>query len=130
MLNHSEATILLIGGEFLDHLAQMNLDLANIVVMGDPGDTGYPTYDQWLSGHSSDDIVVEIDPEDTCYQLYTSGTTGLPKGVETTHANMVYCTLYGMSGLEFEQRSISLCCMPLFHISGSGWGIVGQAHGR
>lgn len=129
ILNHSEAEILLIGDEFLGHLAQMNLSLAEIVVLGDPGDSGYPTYDQWLAGHSDEDILVDIDPAETCYQLYTSGTTGLPKGVETTHANMIYCTMEGMGPMEFTDQSVNLCCMPLFHISGSGWGVVGQAFG-
>ena len=129
ILNHSESEILLIGEEFLGHLAQMNLDLDRVVVLGDPGDTGYPTYDQWLAGHSSEDIVVGIDPAETCYQLYTSGTTGLPKGVETTHANIVFSTLPGLADLEYSADSINLCCMPLFHISGSGWGIAGQING-
>lgn len=129
ILNHSEAEILLIADEFLEHLAQMTLNLEKVIVMGDSGDTGYPTYSQWLADQSSEDIVVDIDPEETCYQLYTSGTTGLPKGVETSHANMIHCTLHGLSCLEFSEASINLCCMPLFHISGSGWGVVGQAYG-
>ena len=129
ILNHSESEILLIGEEFLGHLAQMNLDLDRVVVLGDPGDTGYPTYDQWLAGHSSEDIVVDIDPAETCYQLYTSGTTGLPKGVETTHANMMYSTFQALGDLKFTADSVNLCCNPLFHISGSGWGIVGQING-
>ena len=57
ILNHSEAEILLIGDDFLGNLAQMNLALETVVVLGDPGDSGYPSYDQWLAGHSSDDII-------------------------------------------------------------------------
>ncbi len=129
ILNHSESKILLIGDEFLGHLAQMNLDLDTVVVLGDPGDSGYPTYDQWLAGVSSDDIVLDIDAADTCYQLYTSGTTGLPKGVETTHANMIAMMSDGLSPLKFEPASVNLVCMPLFHISGSGWGVIGQYAG-
>jgi long-chain acyl-CoA synthetase len=129
ILNHSEAKILLIGEEFLEHLKQMNLNLDQVVVLGDPGDSGYPTWDQWLSGHGSEDIVVEIDPEDTCFQLYTSGTTGLPKGVETTHANLIAMMSQGLKELSFSSESISLVCMPLFHISGSAWGVLGQYMG-
>ena len=129
ILNHSEAKILLIGEEFLEHLKQMNLNLDQVVVLGDPGDSGYPTWDQWLSGHGSEDIAVEIDPEDTCFQLYTSGTTGLPKGVETTHANLIAMMSQGLKELSFSSESISLVCMPLFHISGSAWGVLGQYMG-
>ncbi len=129
ILNHSEARILLIGEDFLGHLAQMKLNFESVVVIGDPGESGYPTYEQWLAGHSSDDIVIDIDPEETCYQLYTSGTTGLPKGVETTHANMISLMNEGLDVLGFSPDSVNLCCMPLFHISGSGWGVIGQYHG-
>ena len=129
ILNDSESEILLIGDEYLDHLAQMNLDLDRVVVLGDPGNTGYPTYDQWLAGHSNEDIEVAINPADTCYQLYTSGTTGLPKGVETTHANMIYTTRDAIHDLEVSADSVIQCCNPLFHVSGSGWGIVGQVNG-
>lgn len=129
ILNHSEAEILLIGDEFLGHLEQINLSLDHVVVLGDPGDSGYPTYDQWLAGHTSDDILTEIDQGETCYQLYTSGTTGLPKGVETTHANIVSCMGVSLADLGFDENSVNLVCMPLFHISGSGWGVTGQYHG-
>ena len=129
ILNHSEAEILLISEEFLGHLKQMDLNLDQVVVLGDPRDSGYPTWDQWLSGQSDDDIVVDIDPNDTCFQLYTSGTTGLPKGVETTHANLTTMMSQGLTELSFSSESISLVCMPLFHISGSAWGVLGQYMG-
>ena len=91
ILNHSEAAMLLIGEEFLPVLAEMDLpSIKTIVVLGDPGETGYPTYEQWLVGHTNTDPQVPITADDTCYQLYTSGTTGLPKGVELTHANFMH----------------------------------------
>ena len=125
ILNHSEAKVLLIGEDFLPHLAQINLDLEHIIVLGDPGDSGYLTYQQWLSGQSSVDPQYAADPADTCYQLYTSGTTGLPKGVETTHNNLMAMMQGGLGPLEFDDNAVNLVCMPLFHISGSGWGVVG-----
>ncbi|MDH5736796.1 MAG: long-chain-fatty-acid--CoA ligase [Gammaproteobacteria bacterium] len=129
ILNHSESEVLLIEEAFLGHLSEMNLDLKHVVVIGNPADSGYPSFDQWLAGQSEEDILVDIDPNDPCYQLYTSGTTGLPKGVETTHANLVAMMSEGLAPLAFDQSSINLVCMPLFHISGSGWGVIGQYKG-
>ena len=130
IINNSEAAILMVGEEFLDALGQMELPkVATVIVLGDPGDSGHPTYDQWLAGHPNIDPKTPVDAEDTCYQLYTSGTTGLPKGVELTHANFLHCLSTSLDALEMNADSVNLVCMPLFHISGSGWGVVGLFHG-
>jgi len=130
ILNDSEAKILLIGEEFLECLAQMNLThVKTIVVLGDPLETGFPTYDQWLADFEAIDPEVQIDAEETCYQLYTSGTTGLPKGVELTHNNFIGLLADGFAALNIKDSSVNLVCMPLFHVSGSGWGVLGQYYG-
>ncbi len=129
ILNHSESRVLLIGDEFLGHLAQMTLNLDQIVVIGDPGDSGYPSYEQWLAGQAVDDPNVPVAPEDTCYQLYTSGTTGLPKGVETTNNNMISLMSEGLGALNLSPTTDNLVSMPLFQISGSGRGVIGVFSG-
>ena len=82
-----------------------------------------------LAGYSAEDPQHPVDPQDTCYQLYTSGTTGLPKGVELTHANFMHCLSDSLTATKMNEQSINMVCMPLFHISGSGWGVVGIYNG-
>lgn len=123
ILDNAEVEVLLVGEEFLGHLAQVNVPgLKQIVVLGDAGDSGYPTFEQWLAGIDGAPPAVDVRPEDTCYQLYTSGTTGLPKGVELTHANLL--TLLPNNPHRMSAETVNLVCMPLFHIAGSGWGAV------
>jgi len=130
ILNHSEAKTLLIGDEFLPALAQMSLTtISKVIVLGDPGDSGLQTYDQWLAGCAAEDPAHEVATDDACYQLYTSGTTGLPKGVELTHANFMHCLAESLEETQLGPASINLVCMPLFHISGSGWGVIGIYNG-
>jgi acyl-CoA synthetase (AMP-forming)/AMP-acid ligase II len=62
---------------------------------------------------------VEIDPKNDLVALpYSSGTTGLPKGVMLTHYNLV-ANMRQMDGLDyFQSDDILLCVLPLFHIYG------------
>ncbi|MBM3555700.1 MAG: AMP-binding protein, partial [Alphaproteobacteria bacterium] len=66
-----------------------------------------------------------VKAEDVVIQLYTSGTTGLPKGVMLTHANLVVnanTNLQIWGG--WTERETILVNMPLFHIAGSGVGML------
>ncbi len=129
ILNHSKVKVLLIGEEFLGHLKSMDLDgEVQVVVIGENGGD-YPTYEEWLADQPTDDPMAESLPTDTCYQLYTSGTTGLPKGVELTNNNFFGMMPVASEMWSFDADSVNLVVMPLFHIAGSGWGVVGLYNG-
>lgn len=130
ILNNSEAKTLLVGEEFLPALETMTLEhVQKVIVLGDPGTSGHATFDQWLAPFGADEPDITAAPGDTCYQLYTSGTTGLPKGVELTHANFIHTLSKSFTSLGMDETSVNLVCMPLFHISGSGWGVIGLYQG-
>jgi long-chain acyl-CoA synthetase len=128
VLNHAEAKVLLIGEEFLGHFEQMNIEsVTTVVVVGDGGQ--YVSYDSWIAGSEETDPEIDVGWTDTCYQLYTSGTTGLPKGVELTNRNFFSFLPVASEEWYFDSDSINLVAMPLFHIAGSGWGVVGLFNG-
>ena len=69
ILNNAGARVLLIGEEFLGHLAQMDLaSTTTVIVLGDPGDTGYPTWDEWVNSFEPEFPNIDVAPEDICYQ--------------------------------------------------------------
>ncbi|MEZ4278904.1 MAG: long-chain-fatty-acid--CoA ligase [Myxococcota bacterium] len=126
ILNHSQARVVLIGAEFLGHLEQMKLEAdPRIVVLGEGG--RFLRYSEWIAPDSdsalASDPGIAIDPDETCFQLYTSGTTGLPKGVELTHRNLLSAIGIGVGEWDIAQDAVALVAMPLFHIAGSGFGI-------
>jgi len=76
-----------------------------------------------MSEESPLDEVAAVDPADTAVILYTSGTTGTPKGAELTHANLtrnaeVSAGLFGLDG-----SAITLGALPLFHSFGQTCGM-------
>ncbi len=81
---------------------------------------GVQTFGQALGGTEPTFDSVATDEDDTAVILYTSGTTGQPKGAELRHRNMRDNALLGESlfGIDPENPERFLCVLPLFHSFG------------
>jgi acyl-CoA synthetase (AMP-forming)/AMP-acid ligase II len=97
----------------------------HLVRIDGDGDDGYEAL---LAAADDSDPGWTGAADDTVLQLYTSGTTAKPKGVLGSNANLGACTRTG-GPWGFDESSVSLCAMPLFHIGGLGWVLVGLANG-
>jgi long-chain acyl-CoA synthetase len=84
-----------------------------------------PGFRDWALGHDPDAAIAEVVPDDIAVQMYTSGTTGFPKGALMTHRNLVETAgkqgLVGARWAEWTADDVALVGMPMFHISGTGW---------
>ncbi len=67
--------------------------------------------------------------DDVSMQLYTSGTTGLPKGVMLTNGNLSAAIASADRTFHISADTVSLVAMPLFHIGGSGWALCAMSRG-
>ena len=68
-------------------------------------------------------------PDDVVFILYTSGTTGVPKGAQLTNHNMAHSAWISGSAYGFTAVSTNLVAMPLFHVGGMGYGLSAFFHG-
>jgi acyl-CoA synthetase (AMP-forming)/AMP-acid ligase II len=81
-----------------------------------------PEYDAWRGAAASEDPGHIGAPEDVILLLYTSGTTGLPKGVMLTNEGMSYTRRLAEEAWGMGPDSVNLVAMPMFHVGGSGYG--------
>ena len=70
------------------------------------------------SDHEPDYGVEDRDPSDTAVLLYTSGTTGLPKGAQLTHTNLIRNVATAVDLFDLDERSVTLGALPFFHAFG------------
>jgi fatty-acyl-CoA synthase len=130
-----KAAILFVGPEFVDQVRAIKAQIPSVrIVMTTEG--GAPEWNdviKWRDAQSSADPNVPIEPRDIAIQLYTSGTTGKPKGAMLSHANFLSLVRAGKDNKPewntWSEDDVSLVAMPIFHIGGSGWGTLGVYHG-
>jgi fatty-acyl-CoA synthase len=131
----SKAPVLFVGPEFVAQVRsiQSQLPEVRVVIATEGGAAEWQSYPAWRDAQSSEDPKIAIGRQDVAIQLYTSGTTGKPKGAMLSHANLL--KLIEAGGGErpvwnrWDEDDVSLVAMPVFHIGGTGWGLFGLFHG-
>ena len=87
---------------------------------------------EWQSAFSDIDPSIPIAADDVALQMYTSGTTGKPKGVQMTNAGLMALRESEEKAGDWAQWApddVSLVAMPVFHIGGTAWGFTGLYQG-
>ena len=137
IIDDSGAPVLAIHTDYLPALADMPSGLPavrRIVVVGDADeatctDPRAVPLGAWVEGCAAEDPGHVGPPEEVSMQLYTSGTTGLPKGVMLTNANLSTAISEAGKTFSITDDTVSLVAMPLFHIGGSGWALCAMSRG-
>lgn len=92
----------------------------NYIYLGDPGDSvpaGYVGYEEWLAKSSPKEPDVIVDAEDPWTFMYTSGTTGKPKGVVRTHESYMAEYYLDIANMGVRSTDKVMMVMPMCHVN-------------
>lgn len=136
ILSNCEARVVFVGEGFSEILAQIRGETPRVeqVIGIDAPDHAGTDYRIWRDGFPPDPVLDDVGLEDDALQLYTSGTTGRPKGAVMTHGSILSSRdAVGQGEMRQWQEPIegdvTLLAMPCFHISGTGTGITTMVAG-
>jgi acyl-CoA synthetase (AMP-forming)/AMP-acid ligase II len=121
VLEHSDSKLLVAEGEFLDRLAGAGASwpaaLRTVVAAGAGGPPSLPRYEALRDAADDSEPDVRVEGEDTWLIVYTSGTTGRPKGAVRSHRSNVLLALTFATDFGITADDTGLLLMPMFHVN-------------
>ena len=121
MLADSTASVLFVQDQLVDRLPESALLPELTIAIGDAGGLklACSELERWLG---SSPVDPEVSEEDCAFILYTSGTTGRPKGAMLTHLNIVHSIVHYQRCFRLKEAERTLIAVPVTHVTG----LVGQ----
>ncbi|GAA3523036.1 fatty acid--CoA ligase [Aeromicrobium panaciterrae] len=90
---------------------------------------GWQAYETWLAAQPAEDPKRDQGGDALCSLMYSSGTTGRPKGVTTTVAGFLWAVDAFSALFDVSTSSVSLVPTPYYHIAAGGWSLIALAAG-
>jgi len=121
ILNDAEVKLLIVDQEHaarVPALLKLAPGVRQVIAIDAPPGSDIPDYETLLAARAPVPDV-RRGGSDLLAILYTGGTTGRPKGVMSSHANLVANTLAAIPNMEFHEDMVYLHSMPVFHAAGS-----------
>jgi acyl-CoA synthetase (AMP-forming)/AMP-acid ligase II len=128
VINDAQARLLFVGPEFAVPIEQIRSQLPTVervIRIGGPEDE----YEPWLAAQEPDAEARPAQPEDCFVQLYTSGTTGFPKGAMLTHRGMLAHARNVAVDQDMGPDARVQVAMPLYHVGGTSYSLVAISQG-
>ena len=131
VLNDCGAKLLIVGAELkpgIDKIRDKLPDVEHVVEVTPDGADG-DEYEAMLAAATPVGRSADVESDDVCIIMYSSGTTGRPKGVSLTQANLIAHTVNAFDGWEMDDGDKNLVAMPLFHVGGTSYMQLGLHEG-
>jgi len=131
IIENSESSVLLVEDRFretTEHVWKQAEEkgITNIkcILVADKPHKGWELYEDVLESGENTYPSVKIDPEDTWVTLYTSGTTGRPKGAIRSHRSYVAFFLVNEAEFSYTPQDYGMILMPLSHVNSTFYSFV------
>ncbi len=121
LLNDSGSALLCTAGELLPHLRPEDCPSVTHILVCEGDSQGHPTLEDWVQAGSTGGRSAEMNPGDPAVVLYTSGTTGYPKGATLTHGNVVSNVWATTHHAGYRRDDRLPLFLPLFHVFGQNF---------
>ena len=123
ILIDAEPAVVMVNEEFLGHYEKIRDDLPfvrDVIFIGDPAKTpvGWYHYEELLAEASPNVPEIPLNEDDLAALLYTSGTTGAPKGCMAIHRNFYHVGRSLTLELKIDEDDVGIIASPLFHATG------------
>lgn len=121
VIENSDAKAFIVHDEFTPTVDSIKKDLVNIppnryIVVGKKI-KGYREYEEFIQDSPEDEPEFNVECKDPWIILYTSGTTGKPKGVVRSHESYIAFFLINAVDFGFNEHDVCLNIMPLYHVN-------------
>jgi len=133
VLSDSQSVVLFVSNDYYDVIEDILAECPTLktIIAIEGGHSDWTEFTPWRESQSDTDPKLAHTGEDDVLQLYTSGTTGLPKGVQITNDN--YLSFFEQAAeliwAHYEEGDPVLDAMPLFHIAGVNIGLLSLIQG-
>ncbi len=132
LLEDSRAVAIVVSAALLPKVLEIRAQLPrlkHLLVSGGTGAAGALSFEDALAAESAELSPADTTPDDACFWLYSSGTTGFPKGAVHLQHDMLYCAeSYGAKILRTTEQDRHFTVSPLFHAYGLGNGVFFPFH--
>lgn len=120
IMEDSEAKVLIASSHFAEEAARLKAGVSGLghVLVMDTAVGGTVDYDPWREAAAITDVDTPVDDGDLCLLPYTSGSTGLPKGVLLSHHNVEWWTRAVRRAMLLGPEDRALLAIPVFHANG------------
>ena len=119
ILDDCGAEVLVYAPQLAEVVQALRLRLRRPVALAGP-EPGVHGYDELLAGHEPRPLDEPVALDEVCLVMYTSGTTGRPKGAMLSHGNLTWNCYNVLLDLDLPSDTVTLVSAPLIHIAALG----------